>query len=60
MYDRKRLHDYAIQESRLMIEVQKGQIQECQAMEEFGLKLHFFLFLPTPDAALCAIRQKVF
>lgn len=38
LYDRKCLHDYAIQAPYLMIEAQKGQIQECQAKEELGLE----------------------
>lgn len=36
--DRTLFRDYAVQAPHLMIEVQKGQIQECQVREELELE----------------------
>lgn len=38
LYDKTWFHDYAIQVPHLMIEAQKGQIQECHVREEVGLE----------------------
>lgn len=38
LYDKTYFHDYAIQVPHLMIEAQKGQIQECHVREELGLE----------------------
>lgn len=38
LYDRMYFHDYAIQTAHLMIEAQKGQIQDCQVRKELELE----------------------